>query len=227
MPPASRRLLVEGNDDFHLIAHIIDFNKFLDPSIVEDPNNLKIYGADSIIKILPTLLKLSDTTHLGIVLDADDKIAGRWDSIRRLLKDSGASNLPDAPAPQGTITTTATGLRFGLWIMPNNQGEGMLEDFYHSLIPDADWLIGHAETAVASIPSKYRNFSEPHKMKALVHTWLAWQKIPGTPFGLSIKRGYVPGDHPNVRDLIAWLALLFGVPNPFEAPVAADLLVSA
>ncbi|MEZ4314138.1 MAG: DUF3226 domain-containing protein [Polyangiaceae bacterium] len=70
--------------------------------------------------------------RLGILLDADLSPGDRWQSLRTSLR--GLLDLPEQPYPGGTIVdsprTPGTGVsRLGVWLMPDNQSPGMLEDF--------------------------------------------------------------------------------------------------
>lgn len=68
----------------------------------------------------------------------------------------------------------------------------MLEDFIKFLIPDKDSLLPIAESTIKSLEEGgLQRFNTTHQSKALMHTWLAWQKDPGTPMGLSITKKYL------------------------------------
>jgi hypothetical protein len=61
--------------------------------------------------------------------------------------------------------------------MPNNQLPGMLEDFVAYLIPPRDRLHPKAEAILRELEQAGLNrYSSIHRPKALIHTWLAWQK---------------------------------------------------
>ena len=45
--------------------------------------------------------------------------------------------------------------------------------------------------------------------KAVIHTWLAWQKEPGRPFGTAITARFLDPNVPEVDVLVAWLKRLF------------------
>lgn len=55
-------------------------------------------------------------------------------------------------------------------------------------------------------------FPPAHKIKARLHTWLAWQEEPGKPMGLSITARYLDADALHAQQLIKWLRQLFDLP---------------
>ena len=93
--------------------------------------------------------------------------------------------------------------------MPNNQLPGKLEDFITFMVPRNDLLFPLAEATVHDIPENYKPFKEKDTIKAIVHTWLAWQEDPGSPMGLAITKAYLNKDAQEVRPFIDWLNRLF------------------
>ena len=127
-------LLVEGTDDEHVLKHICG-NRDI-PHLDE----VKSCGNDiKLIENLEVRLKVSEEGDvIGVVIDADTDIADRWKSIRHRITDAdvGYQNVPSQPDPEGTILDPPAGTllpRLGVWIMPNNQISGILEDFCTSL----------------------------------------------------------------------------------------------
>jgi hypothetical protein len=70
-------------------------------------------------------------------------------------------------------------------------------------------IFERALSCLDEIPFKERRFIESHFTKSLIHTWLAWQDEPGTPFGLAITKRYFDSDGPHVQALLDWLTRLF------------------
>ena len=87
--------------------------------------------------------------------------------------------------------------RTGAWIMPNNKDMRNFGTFpQSSWCPQPDALFDHVNSSVDSIPAI--RFSLNDKPKAVIHTWLAWQKEPGKPYGTAITArfldpGFAPG----------------------------------
>lgn len=205
---ASRKvLLVEGVDDEHVMKHICT-NRGI-PHLDE----VKQHGNDKeLLKAIPVQIKLSEEEGdvVGIVIDADTDPSARWQAIRCRLAEFDYGDVPNAPDPNGTILNPPDGSflpRAGVWIMPDNKTPGILEDFLDSLIPQSDALRAHARCSVDSLPEQ--PFSDNDRPKALIHTWLAWQKDPGKPYGTAISARFLDPDLPQADVLASWLERLF------------------
>ena len=198
-------ILAEGKDDEHVIKHIL---RAFD--VVEGRVDVKdIKGIDNLIEALPVELKGSELSCLGIVIDADTDVASRWQSVSAIFQKAGYITLPKKPDSNGTIVS-ATGMpTVGIWIMPDNEIAGMVENFVSFLVPQGDDLWGRAVEVVENIDKSMRRFPEIHKAKAEIHTWLAWQKEPGTPFGLAITKKYLDPHCEEGRKFFDWLQRLF------------------
>ncbi|HYG36132.1 MAG TPA: DUF3226 domain-containing protein, partial [Clostridia bacterium] len=113
---------------------------------------------------------------------------------------------------QGTIVVPPPNTllpRVGLWLMPNNQTNGILEDFLRFLVPTPNPLLEHAQQSIDTIPNGHRSFTTNDEPKALIHTWLAWQQEPGRPFGTAITARYLDAGVPQATDFVNWLRQLF------------------
>jgi hypothetical protein len=93
--------------------------------------------------------------------------------------------------------------------MPDNQTKGILEDFLRFLVPTGSLLFDHVKSSVATIPVGEQRFSQLAEPKAIIHTWLAWQKEPGKPLGTAITARYLDPDVAQVDVLATWLKQLF------------------
>lgn len=200
-------LLVEGTDDEHVVKHLCGHHGL--PSIDEIA---RLGGIDKLLESLPVRLKESDVNALGVLVDADTDVQARWDSLRGHLITAGYLSVPTTPATQGTVLQPPPGTllpRVGIWLMPDNQTNGILEDFLRFLVPPPNDLLDHAQQSIDGIPDGHRRFAAKDDTKALMHTWLAWQKEPGKPFGTAITARYLDADVPQVADFINWLRQLF------------------
>jgi len=97
----------------------------------------------------------------------------------------------------------------GIWIMPDNQTNGILENFLRFLVPADSPLFEHVRSSVARIPAGERRFSQLAEPKAIIHTWLAWQEEPGRPLGTAITARYLDHEVAQVDILVSWLNRLF------------------
>jgi hypothetical protein len=205
---AKRTLLVEGPDDEHVLKHICGNRG------VARLDDIRPHGSvDHLLDSLPVRLKASeDGDIVGVVIDADDNLDSRWRSLRDRLIRVGYSDVPNAPTPSGTIVdppTRALLPRVGIWTMPGNQTEGILEDFLRFLVPAGSTLFEHVQTSVATIRQEDRLFSQLAEPKAIIHTWLAWQADPGKPLGTAITAKFLDPGVAEVDTLVSWLNRLF------------------
>lgn len=207
-----KTLLVEGKDDQHVIYAIRD--------IYEIPKNAftieELGGIENVLKKTDsTLIDGSIDICLGIVIDADEDLNARWQSVSSILERAGYKNLPASPDKNGTIFTQEYLPTFGVWIMPDNQIEkGYLETFLTHLVPENDKCWEHAKNSVTALEEKpFVKEKVDHTTKAEIHTFLAWQEEPGKPFGQSITAKYLQADNPQCAKFVDWLKRLF-VENP-------------
>jgi hypothetical protein len=200
-------LLVEGVDDEHVFKHLCgERNIGILDEVKKQDNDSKL------LENLPVELLQSDIEALGVVLDADTDVMGRWDALKQRFVQAGYSGVPAQPVPDGTILDPPPNSllpRIGVWIMPDNRSTGKLEDFLLLLVPEGSRLFEHVKISVQRIPEGERRFTKPDEIKAILHTWLAWQKEPGRPFGTAITAKYLDADVPQADPLVAWLKRLF------------------
>jgi len=155
----------------------------------------------------------SDLETMGIVVDADDNLAGRWQSVTDRLQECGfpRAALPSQPDSNGTVIVAPDLPRVGVWLMPDNQLGGKLEDFVKLLIPEADDLWPYAQNCVAGIAPTERLFTDVDLIKAQIHTWLAWRKEPGIPMGVAITSRCLDANSPQAQVFVEWLRRLFEI----------------
>ncbi|MGI6415475.1 MAG: DUF3226 domain-containing protein [Thermoguttaceae bacterium] len=203
-----RILLVEGKDDAHVLKHVCGNRG--GPRL----DNVKSHdGVDQLVQSFPVQLKASgDGAIVGLVVDADIDVASRWRSLRNPLISLGYVGVPESPTREGTILDPPAGKllpRVGIWVMPDNSSQGILEDFLSLLVPAGSKLFDHVKTSVATIPRAERRFSQLAEPKVAIHTWLAWQEEPGKPLGTAITARYLDPDVAQVDVLVSWLNRLF------------------
>lgn len=94
--------------------------------------------------------------------------------------------------------------------MPNNNVNGMLEDFISFLVPKDDKLLPIVNSTLQTIEQENLNkYPLTHKAKAVIHFWLSLQEDPGTPMGLGITKRYLSIEEETCLVLIQWLNGLF------------------
>lgn len=202
------RLLVEGSDDVQVCYHLLKCNN------IEVPQQIKIEdkrGINNLLKTLDVELMGSQARRIGVIVDADENLADRWQSIVDILAKSGYQIVPPKPELNGTIIREENKPTVGIWLMPDNELPGMLEHFCSFLIPSGDLLWEFADEVVKQVVETDCRFPLNHRMKANVHTWLAWQKEPGKPMGQAITKHFFDYTSPYAQLFVSWIRQLFDI----------------
>ena len=209
MAVPSNLLIVEGKDDKHVMLALRDKLQLKGTYDVEDK------GDDhKLLKSIEAELIAPGRKCLGIVMDKDtdnpDKNKNRWEQIKAILTPLSYNVPESAPSSGAVLPSPELGFaRVGIWLMPNNQNSGMLEDFMRQLIvPDDDCLLFAEETLKELEKREIQRYKKVHRAKALMHTWIAWQDQPGIPLGQSTTR-YLTTDTALCQQFAAWLNRLF------------------
>ncbi|MBW4680772.1 MAG: hypothetical protein KME19_11740 [Microcoleus vaginatus WJT46-NPBG5] len=220
-PPQAKphQLLVEGKDDQHVIWALCLKHKLPETFSVVVPNKDSkedsedgTDGIEALLSSLPDRLKQEKIRTLGIVVDADQDLAARWQAVGGRLKAAGYQNIPQTPPAEGWVCPSPDRFlpRVGVWLMPDNQLPGMLEDFIAHLIPANDVLRPKVEAILQEIEQASINRYTPvHHPKAFIHTWLAWQEKPGMPMGQAITARVLGYDQEIALTFVEWLKCLF------------------
>jgi hypothetical protein len=166
-------------------------------------------GVDKVLNVsLTAAIKAAHVTNFGVVLDADDYAAGRYQRIQQLCS---------ALFPSMPVTLPVEGLvvdngekRFGVWLMPDNQAQGDLETFLRFLVPDSQ-----ARTWTLACDSVDRSrhlgaaWRDPHQAKARLYTWLAWQDQPGQSPGIALTARILDPKSNLAAPFVAWFRDLY------------------
>ena len=202
------RLLVEGKDDKHSVIHLmkrhgIDWDNPTDAL----PHVHDCDGFNLLVKSIQVNVKSYE--RLGIVVDANMDMAKRWQQVMNELSKINIA-LPESPNQDGTIITGMyPDWKVGVWLMPDNQNKGELEDFLSKLVPPNNECWSYADDVTKRAKQIGARFPDKWFCKAKVHTWLAWQESPGLPFGTAIKAKYFGADLPEALQFVDWFNLLF------------------
>jgi hypothetical protein len=214
-------LLVEGQDDKHVVLHLrkqyqatLSFF-FLDPDkddsqvTVSDRQAVSIRDAGNINKVLESIIpeiKAPGRQAVGILVDANDDVTGRWEAIRNRLQGADI-NPPQHLSPDGTIIQANP--RIGIWLMPDNMSVGELEDFVVKMIPEGDQVWPLSQRYIEEIPEEERKFSDGKTLRAQLYAWLAAREDPRL-MGLAIRAQDLKVDGTLSQKFVAWLNTLFG-----------------
>lgn len=232
----ARRLLVEGDTDKRIIPHLIAANgiqwEIKIPGkkkefVVEIMESKGYEGmtSDWIETQIQTLeisslvdrqsILVDSQSILGIIVDADYSAQQRWQSIRdRCSKTRTLSSIdwPEHIPPEGFIAQIGPSLKIGIWIMPDNQAEGMIETFLAYLVPEGETnpLWKYAQEAVKTAQDLDASFKDKHIDKAKIHTWLAWQDEPGQQLHNAVKKKKILNpEHPRSKPFVDWFRRLY------------------
>nr|WP_041264142.1 DUF3226 domain-containing protein [Bernardetia litoralis] len=99
--------------------------------------------------------------------------------------------------------------------MPNNEEDGFLENYISYLVRDGDELLPLARKTVEKLIKDDKNiFKIEHKEKAIIYTWLAWQKKAGSSLGGAVNAKFSENqiyilDNHKASDFIKWLQGVF------------------
>lgn len=229
MTQVRAELRVEGRDDQHTIVHLLERHSIdcsersrrfdVRTSAHSDPAGTE--SVETLLNGMDLAIRQSRGVPVGFVIDADwEGVSGglkrRWQAVCDRLRAAGAPKgaIPSSPPSDGLILDIPRWrARVGVWLMPDNQRDGTLEDFLQELVADEDPLIEHAIGATAEATSRGAGFPEVHRTKAQLHTWLAWQEKPGQPYGIAIKARYFSHDSPAAIAFVDWIRRLFDIPE--------------
>lgn len=199
--PPAKLLLVEGPDDKHVVQHLC---RRLASDLTfqcEDKG-----GSGPLLDAIDVEIATDERIALGIVVDANDDLAARWQAIGNRL-DRTNVQLPSQPEHGGTIVDSEP--RVGVWLMPNNATPGELENFVAELVPKDDPIWPLAEQYIEGIPSEHRPFSPNKQLRAKIHAWLATRREPRR-MGAAIGTAELDAETPLASQFADWLRALFG-----------------
>ena len=201
---SNRVLLVEGDDDLHVVSHI----RYRSDTTLE----FQIIDRGGVAQLLDSIwleVREPGREALGIIVDGDIDIVARWDAVRNRLRDEGF-DVPARPDRDGTIILETEDLpRVGVWLMPDNESAGELEDFVARMIPGDDSVWPLSEDYIEGIPLADRKFAENKTQRAKVHAWLAAREDPRR-MGQAVRARDLDVDGELCEKFVAWLRKLFG-----------------
>jgi hypothetical protein len=210
-----KKLLVEGNTDKYFIAQL--WKKQMRTDALKHFTVHDCEGKENVILSLADfehdqhfIWKTKPTTHLGIVIDADENAENTLQSVADALGRGGLSGFPKVLNAQGLICEINS-VRLGVWIMPNNADAGMAEDLFLTLFPDEqNARQDFAKQTLKQLEANRLNLYDidRQRSKVLAHTLLAWQEEPGVPMGAAVIKNYVKLP-PERLPFVDWLCRLF------------------
>lgn len=216
-------LLVEGQADILFFEALLRRLEILDRIGIRPPKSfgMRTDTVSHFPRLIDLLIKRMNTGqihHLGIVADADYVSGGgfgnRWKQLTGCLKKHDyriPENPPKLPC-LGSVFGHSDLPAIGLWLMPNHKNDGMLEDMVHRTVKREDEqqeLLKTAETCVGKLPVQL--FSTYHHTKAVIYSWLAWQKRPGQTLDITVNGDLIDFNSKEMQGLIQWLHKVFKI----------------
>ena len=139
-------------------------------------------GVDKLLAAIGPEIKSPGRKVVGIVVDANDDLTSRWNAVADKLKEANIQP-PSVPHDDGTIICEIP--RIGIWLMPNNQSSGELEDFVGTMIPPEDPVWPLSGQYIDKIPVAARKFAADKALRAKLYAWLATREAPAAWVRLS------------------------------------------
>ena len=219
--PAERVLLVEGQDDKHIVWQICrrDTASFattregyaMRVALLSTGTEFLIAERGSRSEVISAIRQEVTTRQraVGVLVDADADPSVCWSELVKGFSRTPIS-FPATPNPAGLIIPEQPGVpRIGVWMMPDNQSAGELEDFVRQMMPVAAPVWPEAQCYIDNIPPDLRRFARGKTDKAKLYAWLSTQREPAR-MGAAISDGDLEISGPLCQDFVSWLADLFG-----------------
>lgn len=201
-----RLLLVEGTDDEHVVGHLWKRVHGSDP-----PFSIgKREGVNNLLRSIRDEANAPGREVLGIMVDANDDVSGRWEAVTNRLRRAGI-DVPAELDPAGVVIEGRPhegAPRVGIWLMPDNASTGELENFVAEMVPSNDPVWPMSKDYIEHIPLEHRKFSEGKILRAQIYAWLAAREDP-RQMGLAIKAEDLDVDGALCGRFAGWIGRLF------------------
>ena len=212
-------LLVEGEFDQSFYKHFCRSHNLDTKVTIFPPKQLgaTFNTKQGAINHLPSLLQQLDDgqlNRLAMIVDADSASNGGGFDLTLIQVKNQLIPFGFDPSPQklqngGLVFSHSDGLAdFGLWIMPNNHSDGILENWIAQSIASSEQTLFDK---ASSIVSKIQNpkFAEIRRSKAEIATWLAWQDRPGEGLYYAVTGNLLNSQGSHYVGLHQWLIRVF------------------
>ena len=182
------------------------------PWPVEFPTIVDLGGKPDLLEGVETAVSVSNNQSIGFVLDANSSIQDAWKAISSRLHRVGVAT-PDAIPREGFVGEAEQyRARVGVWITPDNRSEGNLEHFLRDLVEESDPSFPYARESTIHAKELGARFADNDADKAVLHTWLAWQQVPGLPYGTAMRGRFFRDDSPAAQAFVTWFREVFNIP---------------
>ena len=129
VPSTEPCIFVEGRDDEHAILHLVMRHGLTKETLSGFPLIEPSGGKEGVLEAIEAAVSAGTDQTLGFVLDADDNLDDTWRAVAsRLVKVN--VQVPVKIPEEGFVDVSSRyRTRVGVWIMPDNERTGELEDF--------------------------------------------------------------------------------------------------
>ena len=118
--PNPNLLLVEGKDEQFTLPRLLDHYVVWGDKEEEWIVKIKEFdGIENLLKpgVIEVELKTPDLKAVGLIVDADHSLDSHWRRVRDRCR-KVAADFPEELTPGGVVHVMSTGLRIGIWLMP-------------------------------------------------------------------------------------------------------------
>ena len=203
--PPTRLLLVEGPSDKQVVRGLR--KRFRGKHSIPEFEIKEARSVDSLLSVIEAEIDVPGRMALGVLVDANDAVAERWNAVTERIRRARPDMRLGNPVTDGTIIRGSPDV--GIWLWPDNESQGELEDFVGRMIPTNDPVWSLSRQYIGGIPKEYRKFTAKKTMRAKVYAWLATRETPGF-MGSAVGEGDLEVDGPLVTRFVDWLRNLFG-----------------
>lgn len=210
-------LFVEGFVDSNFVKSFVDVHGIKWNELVEIS---PAFGYKKAIKkFCGALSNPSAYSHVGLIVDADEVCTDRYKLIQDTLNSTISDPLVLPGLPNTGLIATYSGMRYGIWIMPNCQGKGALESFLYNKISRPNSLLDEVEAAINTLEEHAKRdigleekiYYPNHKKKAIVHTYVSWKEPPDYSLGKALEEHFFDEETHEELDFLNWLRELYSI----------------
>ncbi len=182
-------IAVEGNDEVNFFEAFFEKNDINDFQIINFGGKSKFKDK---IKLLTKLDGFDEVTHFGLIRDADENYNSAFESLIYSLKNS---YLP-YPKKGHSFSEENNNLRVGIFIMPNKNKKGALENLCIEIIKeDKDFnCIKKFIDCLSEKPEKIE--------KSIIQIFLATKNPIVNSLGLGAKKGFFDFQNEKMKELL-------------------------
>ncbi|MGI6395571.1 MAG: DUF3226 domain-containing protein [bacterium] len=184
-------VLVEGKDEVNFLSKLLENLGF--KAQVEDICGKDLFPTENGFAAIKQLEGFENVKSLAVIRDADygeNAVKRAFQSVKTVLERNGVAS-PSAP---GEFIEN-DGLKIGIYIMPDCENEGMLEDLCLKSVEN-DSVFKCANQFLDCVNASVHKNEKPKNLsKAKAQTFLAGKKEVANATGVGAQKGYWNFEH--------------------------------